>query len=187
MGRSLKLTARGAYCTGNLVSSRKQVAHKAFGTKGGLFGPKAVQRPSCEQHSSGGHRQHNSGCLYQQGRGYKVGPFVCSTLENPDLVYQETGNPQSSTHPWLAESDHRQSIEVRPDHSNRMVPSPRSVPSYMLSVAPASSGLVCHQVQQQTATVCLTGPRPPVLGSGYTQPVLRRSGPICLPTSSYLG
>ena len=57
----------------------------------------------------------------------------------------------------------------------------------MLPVASAPSGLVCHQVQQQTATVCVTGSRPPGMGSGRTQSVLGRSGPICLPTSSHLG
>ena len=57
----------------------------------------------------------------------------------------------------------------------------------MLPVAPASSGLVCHQIQQQTPTVCVTGPRPPGLGSGSTRPVLGKSGPICFPTSSHLG
>ena len=56
----------------------------------------------------------------------------------------------------------------------------------MLPVAPASSGLVCHQIQQQTPTVCVTGPRPPGLGSGCTHPVLAKSGPICLPSSSHL-
>ena len=35
----------------------------------------------------------------------------------------------------------------------------------MLPVAPAPGGPVCHQVQQQTATVCVTGPRPPGMGS----------------------
>ena len=29
----------------------------------------------------------------------------------------------------------------------------------MLPVAPAPSGPVCHQIQQQTATACVTGPR----------------------------
>ena len=57
----------------------------------------------------------------------------------------------------------------------------------MLPVAPASSGFVCDQIQQQTPTVCVTGPRPPGLGSGCSQPVLGKSGPICLPTSSHLG
>ena len=34
---------------------------------------------------------------------------------------------------------------------------------------------VCHQIQQQTPTV--TGPRPPGLGSGCTQPILGKSAP----------
>ena len=57
----------------------------------------------------------------------------------------------------------------------------------MPPVAPATSGPVCHQIQQQTTTVCVTGTRPPGMGSGCTQPVLGKSGPICLPTSSHLG
>ena len=74
-------------------------------------------------------------------------------MENPDLVCQETGNSQSSTHSRPSECDSKQAIQTRPDHSNRMVPSPRGLPSYMLPVAPALSRPVCHQVQQQTTTV----------------------------------
>ena len=66
VGRPLKRT----HCKGNLVPSRKHAAHKSLGTKGGLSGPKRVPRPLLKQHSPGSHRQHNSGCLYQQrGRG----------------------------------------------------------------------------------------------------------------------
>ena len=57
----------------------------------------------------------------------------------------------------------------------------------MLPVALATSGPVCHQVQQQTPTVCVTGPRPPGMGSGCTQPLLGGPGPIRLSTSSHLG
>ena len=117
----------------------------------------------------------------------EVGIPVCPTVENPVLVHQETGNSQGPSHHRPAEHDSRQAIQTWPDHSNRMVPSPRSVSSYILPVAPASSGLVSHQIQQQTPTVCVTGPRPPGLGSGCIQPVLGKSGPICLPTSSHLG
>ena len=86
-----------------------------------------------------------------------------------------------------AERDSRQAIQAWPDHSNRVVTSSRSIPSYMLPVAPASSGPVCHQIQQQTTSVCVTGTRSPGLGSGCTQPFLGRSGPICFSTSSHLG
>ena len=74
-----------------------------------------------------------------------------------------------------------------PDHSNRVVTSSSSIPSCMRKVAPAKSGPVCHQVQQQTASVCVTGARPPGLGSGCTQSLLGGPGPIRLPTGSHLG
>ena len=112
---------------------------------------------------------------------------LCRTVENPVLVYQTTGNPQGTSHPRPAKCDSRQAIQTWPDNPNRVVTSSRSVPSYMLSVAPAPGGPVCHQVQQQTATVCVTGPRPPGMGSGCTQPLLGGPGPICLSTSSQLG
>ena len=83
VGCSLKRT----HCKGNLVPSRKQVAHKPPGTKGGLSGPKRVPRPLFKQHSPGSHRQHNSGCLYQQRRGDEVGLSVCPTVANPVLVH----------------------------------------------------------------------------------------------------
>ena len=86
VGRSLKR----AHCKGNLVSSRKQVAHKSPGTKRGLSGLKRVPRPLFKQHSPCSHRQHNSGCLYQQRRGDEVGLPVCPTVENSVLVHQVT-------------------------------------------------------------------------------------------------
>ena len=64
---------------------------------------------------------------------------------------------------------------------------PEVFPSDMLLVARTKSGSVCHQIHKQTTTVCVTGSGPPGMGSGCTQPVMERSGPICLPTSSHLG
>ena len=119
--------------------------------------------------------------------GDEVRVTVCPTVENPVLVHQTAGNPQGTSHPRPAERDSRQAIQTWPDYSNRVVTSSSSVPSCMLMVAPATSGPVCHQVQQQTATVCVTGSRPPGLGSGCTQPLLGGPGPIRLPTGSHLG
>ena len=183
MGCSLK----SAHCKGNLVPSRKQVAHKSLGAKSSLSSSKRVSKPLLQQDSSSSYRQHNSGCLYQQRRGDDIGLSVCPTVENTVLVYQEPSNSQSASHPRPSERDSRQAIQIGPDHSNRVVPSPRSIPGYMLPVAPAPGGPVCHQVQQQTPTVCVAGPRPPGMGSGSTQSVLGGPGPICLPTSSHLG
>ena len=57
---------------------------------------------------------------------------------DPVLVHQETGNSQGTSHPQPAERDSRQAIQTWPDHSNRVVPSPRSVSSHMLPVGPTS-------------------------------------------------
>ena len=119
--------------------------------------------------------------------GDEVGLTVCPTVENPVLVHQTKGDPQGTSHPRPAERDSRQAIQTWPDHSNRVVTSSSSVPGCMLKVAPATSGPVCQQIQQQTAIVCVTGARPPGLGSGCTQPLLGGPGPIRLPTGSHLG
>ena len=69
------------------------------------------------------------------------------------MVYQETGNSQGTSHPRHAERDGRQAIQTWPDHSNGMVSSPRGFQSYMLMVAPAKSGPVCHQILPQFVTL----------------------------------
>ena len=155
--------------------------------KSSISSSKRVSNPRLQQDSIDSYRQHNSGCLYQQRGGDEVRITVCPSVENPILVRQTAGNPQGTSYPRPAERDSRQAIQTWPDHSNRVVTSSRCVPSYMRPVAPASSGPICHQVQQQTSKVCLTGPRPPGMGSGCTQPILGGPGPIRLPTSSHLG
>ena len=125
--------------------------------------------------------------INKEGGGDEVGVTVCPTVENPVLVHQTAGNPQGTSHPRPVERDSRQAIQAWPDHSNRVVTSSSSIPSCMRKVAPATSGPVCHQVQQQTAPVCVTGARPPGLGSGCTQSLLGGPGPIRLPTGSHLG
>ena len=57
---------------------------------------------------------------------------MCPTVEDLDLVHQETSNSQRPTHTRPAEHGSRQAIQARPDHSNRMVPPPRGLQSNML-------------------------------------------------------
>ena len=155
VGRSLRRTP----CKGNLVPTGKQVAHKPLGAESSISSSKGVSNPGLQQDSVDSYRQHNSGCLYQQRGGVEIGLPVCPTVENTVLVYQATSNTQGTSHPRPAERDSRQAIQAWPDHSNRVVTSSRSVPSCMLKVALATSGPVCHQVQQQTATFyCVNTP-----------------------------
>ena len=134
MGHSL----RGPHCKGNFVPSRKQVAHKLSATKGSLLGPKRVSRPLLREDHSFGNRQHQSGCLHKQGRRHEIGLTLCPSVENPDLVFQETGNSPIPTHFRLAESDNRQTIQARPDHPDRVVSPSRCLPVDMHQVAPTS-------------------------------------------------
>ena len=113
VGRSLGR----AHCKGNLVPSRKQVAHKPSRAKSSISSSKRVSNPLLQQDSTDSYRQHNSGCLYQQRGGDEVGLSVGPTVENPVLVYQAAGNPQGTSHPRLAERDSRQAIQTWPDHS----------------------------------------------------------------------
>ena len=104
-----------------------------------------------------------------------------------DLVYQTSSNSQSPTHSGPTERGSRQAIPFRPDHSNRMVPPSRGFPNNMQHVAPTSNRLVCHEVQQQAPSVCVTGTGSSGHCSRCTQPAMGGSGCICLPTSSHLG
>ena len=101
-------------------------------------------------------------------------------------MYQEASDFQSPTHSRPAERGSRQAIQTRPDHSKRVVSS-RGLPSNMQQVAPASNRPICHEVQQQVASVCVTGTGSPGHSSRCTQSAMGRSGRICLPSSSHLG
>ena len=108
-------------------------------------------------------------------------------MENLDLVYQLSSNSQSPTHSGPAERGSRQTIPLRSDHPNRVVPPSRGFPNYMQQVAPASDRSICHEVQQQVVSVCVTRAGSPSHSSGRTKSAMGGSGRICLPTSSHLG
>ena len=80
-----KFTARG---TSRFAG--KQTAHKLSRTQSSGSSPQRVPRPLRRQNGSGGNRQHYSGSLYKQGRRHEVGPTVCPTVENLDLVLPAT-------------------------------------------------------------------------------------------------
>ena len=53
--------------------------------------------------------------INKKGGGDEIGLSMCPTVENPVLAYQETGDPQGTSHPWPAERDSRQAIQTWPD------------------------------------------------------------------------
>ena len=60
-------------------------------------------------------------------------------------------------------------------------------PLNMQQVAPAQNRLICHEVQQQVASVCVTGTGSPGHSSGCAQSAMVGSGSIHFPTISHIG
>ena len=172
-----------------MVPTREQVTHKPLGAESSISSSKRVLNPSLQQDSVGSYRQHNSGCLYQQrggGGGMKLGSLCALLWRILSWCTRQQVTLRARHIPGR--------LNVIADKLSRLgqtiqtvVTSSRSVPSGMLKVASATSRPVCHQVQQQITIVCITGTRPPGLGSGCTQPLLGGPGPIRLPTGSHLG
>ena len=116
VGRSLKR----AHCKRVLVGAGKQAAHKLSGTQSSFSRLERVPGSLYRQNSSCSNRQYYSGSLHKQGRRHEVGPAVCPTLENLDLVFPATSNAKSPTHPRASKCDSRQTIQAGSDHPNRM-------------------------------------------------------------------
>ena len=183
VGHSLKQT----HCRRHLVPSGKQVAYQLPRTQGGLSSLTRVPRPLHAQDSTCRDRQHHSGVIHKQGRRHEVGPTLCFTMENLDLVRQKSSNSKSPTDSRPAECGRRQAIQARPDHPNRVISPSGGLPSNMQQVAPASNRPICHEVQQQVAFVCITGTGSPGHSSGCAQSAMVGSGSIHLLTSSHIG
>ena len=117
VGRSLKRV----HCQRNLVPTGKQITHKLPGTKSSLSGSKRVPKTMHRQNGSGSNRQHHSSSLHQQGGRHEVGPTLCPSLENLDLVHRETSDSEGPTNSRPLKCSGRQIVQIGTDHPNRMV------------------------------------------------------------------
>ena len=122
------------HCKRHLVPSGKQVAYQLPRTQGSLSSLKRVPRPLHTQDSTCRDGQQHSGVIHKQGRRHEVGPTLCFTMENLDLVHQKSSISQSPTHSRPAECGHSQAIQARPDHPNRVVSPSGGLPSNMQQV-----------------------------------------------------
>ena len=183
VGRSLKR----AHCKRVLVGAGKQAAHKLPGTQSSSSNLKRVPRSLCRQNSPSSNRQYYSRRLHKQGRRHEIGPSVCPTLENLDLVFPATSNSKSLTHPRPSKRDSRQAIQTGSGYPNRMVPPSGSFSTNMQPMAPASNRFICNEVQPQVTSNCLSSTRLPGCSSGCTYSAMGRSGCIRLPTDRHIG
>ena len=152
VGRSLKRV----HCKRVLVGAGKQAAHNYLKLRAVFLALKEFSKSLRRQNSPGSNRQYYSSSLHKQGRRNEVGPTVCPTVENLDLVFPATSDSKSSTHPRPFKCDSRQATQAGSDHPNRVVPPSGSFSTNMQPMAPASNRSICHEVQPQVTSVCLS-------------------------------
>ena len=136
MGHSLRGTH--AHCKGNLVPSKSKL-HINYLELKEVFWPLEFQ-DLCLNNIAVVATDNTMVTVYIKKEGDEFGPSLCPTMENPDLVLQETGNSADTFH--AAECHSRQAVQARPNHQDRMLPPVRGLPCNILLVAPAPSGPV---------------------------------------------
>ena len=183
VGHSLKRV----HCKRVLVGAGKQAAHNYLELQAVFLALKEFSKSLCRQSSPGSNRQYYSSTLHKQGRRNEVGPTVCPTVENLDLVFPATSDSKSSTHPRPFKCDSRQATQAGSDHPNRVVPPSGSFSTNMQPMAPASDRSICHEVQPQVTSVCLSSTGLPGCSSGRTYSAMGGSGCIRLPTDRHIG
>ena len=82
-------TARGTW---SLPGSKLHINY--LGLKA-VFLALRVPRPLLKQDSTCSNNKHHSSVIHKQGRRHEVGPTLCPTMVNLDLVYQETSDSKA--------------------------------------------------------------------------------------------
>ena len=178
VGRSL----RRAHCKRVLVGAGKQIVHQLSGAKSSVPSFERISRTLRRQDGVSGNRQHYSGSLHKQGRRHEVGLSMCSPV-----VFPETSNSKSLTHPGPSECNSRQTVPAGSDHPDRMVPPSRNFSQIVQQMAPTSDRSVCDEVQPQVTSFCVSSSRFPGCSSGCTHSAMGGSGCVCLPTDRHIG
>ena len=137
------------------------------------------------QDGSNSNRQHYGSVLHQQGRGHEVGPTVCHTLENLDLVLRETSNCEVLTHSRPLKCSGRQTVQIGTNHPDGVVPPSRGFSSPVQQVAPTSDLFATRFNNKLPVYITNSGSHGHC--SGCTQFVMGKSGCVRLPTDSHIG
>ena len=102
-------------------------------------------------------------------------------------MFPASSDPKSPTYPWPTKCNSRQTIQAKSDHPNRMVPPSGHFSGLVQKMAPTSDRPICHEVQQQVTSVCVSGAGHSGSSSGRTHTVMGGSGCIRLPTDRHIG
>ena len=94
---------------------------------------------------------------------------------------------QSSIHSRPTERGSRQAIQAKLDHPNGVAGLSFQRSSTQYAAGSTKNRPICHEVQQQVASACVTGTGSPGHSSGCGQSAMIGSGSIHLPTISHIG
>ena len=112
---------------------------------------------------------------------------MCPTVENLDLVLPAASDSQSWTHSRPFKRDSRQAVQAGSDNPDRVVPPSGSFSTDMQTMAPAPNRPICHEVQPQITSVCLSSTGLPGCSSRCTDSAMGGPGCIRLPTDRHIG
>ena len=156
VGHSLKRT----HCKRGLVTTRKQTIYKLFGTKSSLSSLERVPN-LCTDKIILVATDNTTVVSYINKEGGMRSCPLCALLwriltwcTRQQVILKARHIPGRLN--VVADT----LIPTRPDHLNRVVSPSRGLPSYMQQVAPASNRPICHEVQQQVASLVSPVPDP---------------------------
>ena len=181
--RRLGRTLRGLHCKRHLVVHRKSPSYKFSGTESSPSGPPKVRTSMPGPDCSCCNRQHNSGLLHKQARGYEVRLSLCPPMETSVLVPSQRDNFEGKAHSRSLECDSGQTFQAQSSDTNRVVSLSTGIQLLVFQMGPPASGLVCDPVQSQTFPVCVTGAGSGSLGSGRLESTLGTFGGVSLSSS----
>ena len=126
-------------------------------------------------------------CPISTRRGYEVRLSLCPPVEDPVLVPLQGNCLTGQAHFLSLECNSRQVVHASSGDPNRVVSFHEGVQSLVLQVGQATDRPLCHQVQQQTAQVCVSGSASSSMGGRCLESAVVDSGGVCLSTSLSAG
>ena len=173
------------YCKWGLAAIRKRLAYQYFRVESCFSSPKTFSKTIEAKNRASFFRQLNCG-LYQQGRRHSLLLNVCSDVENSGMVQAREIHIRTRHIPGnLNDCDSRFRIQEGQGHSDRMVSAPSGLSGNLPSLAQANGGSVCHQLECQTANLCISCSRRQGLADRCVEHLLGGSGRLCLLSSGH--
>ena len=126
-------------------------------------------------------------CIKKEGVGDEVRPSLCPTMENPDLVFLETGDSSPTHSRWLNVIADKLSSLMPTRQSIQNGPSCQSFSKYASGGSSPKWACFCHLAQQQAVSTCITGARSPNMDNDTISLPWEDLDPYAFPLVAILG